>query len=81
MAQIKSAEKRNRQKDRRRARNRLVLGAMRSALKRARAAVAAGDRKNAIIKEAVKKLDSAASKGVIKKQTASRLISRLTSTR
>ena len=44
MAQIKSAEKRNRQKDRRRARNRLVLGNVRAAVKKARAAVETKDK-------------------------------------
>jgi small subunit ribosomal protein S20 len=74
-----SAEKKNRQRLRRHDRNRTVMGSMRTAVKKARAA---DDAKQpgaaALLKAAVKLIDKAASKGVIKAQTASRSISRLT---
>jgi small subunit ribosomal protein S20 len=52
---------------------------MRTAVKKARAAVEAKEAgAAALLKTAVKLIDKAASKGVIKAQTASRSISRLT---
>ena len=79
MASHKSAEKRNRQRPKRQLRNRLALGAMRTALKKARTAL---DAKSAdagtLIKQAVRAIDRAVTKGVLQKRTASRLVSRLT---
>lgn len=79
MASHKSAEKRNRQTPKRTLRNRLALGAMRTALKKARVAL---DGKSAdagaLVKQAVRAIDKAVTKGVLQKRTASRLISRLT---
>jgi small subunit ribosomal protein S20 len=74
-----SAAKRNRQRIRRRARNRMVIGKMRSALKNARAAITSsqGDA-STVIKQAVRLIDKAVTKGVIRRTTASRTISRLT---
>ena len=79
MASHKSAEKRNRQTPKRTLRNRLALGAMRTALKKARAALDAksADSKS-IVQQAVRAIDKAVTKGVLQKRTASRLISRLT---
>ncbi len=79
MASHKSAEKRNRQTPKRTLRNRLALGAMRTALKKARAALDAksADSKT-IVQQAVRAIDKAVTKGVLQKRTASRLISRLT---
>jgi small subunit ribosomal protein S20 len=94
LANIASAEKRNRQRIRRRARSLAHLTPMRTYVKRAVAAhltpmrtyvkraVAALGTKDAgkiaaAIKLAVKHIDKAAQKGVIKKMTASRKISRL----
>ena len=80
MANIKSQIKRNRQNERRRARNR----AFRSELKtRARNAVdAAGTGDAAAAEEALRlaqqKFDSAAAKGILPKNTAARRKSRLT---
>lgn len=79
MASHKSAEKRNRQTPKRTLRNRMALGSMRTALKKARAAL---DTKSAeagaLIKQAIQQIDKAVTKGVVHRRTASRLISRLT---
>ncbi len=79
MANVASAEKRNRQRIKRRARNLSHLTPMRTYVKRAVAAVAGKDpvkAKDAVAK-AIRFIDKAAQKGVIKKATASRKISRL----
>lgn len=81
MANIKSAEKKNRQRIRREARNRARKSAMRTAIKRLRAALAAKDpgQAKALLLPAVKLVDRAGRKGVIKPRTASRTVARLTS--
>ncbi len=76
----KSVEKRDRQNAKRRLRNRAAKSTVRTAIKKFNAAVAAGDKaeaKNAL-DLSVKLLDSAASKGVMHQNTASRKKSRLT---
>ena len=81
MANIKSSEKANRQRVRRTARNVAQTTAMRTAIKKLRAALGGkGAAKNLgpLLKSAVQAIDKAASKGVIKKGTASRSVSRLT---
>ena len=79
MANVKSAEKRNRQRLRRRERNLSHLTKVRTYVKRVRAAALAKDGKvAAMLEQAVRIIDKAAQKGVIKRQTASRQISRLT---
>lgn len=80
MANIKSAEKANRQRLRRTARNRVQKAAMRKAVKAVRLALASGSGKDAkgALPEAVKLIDRAGRKGLIKRNTASRLVSRLT---
>jgi small subunit ribosomal protein S20 len=79
VANVPSAEKRNRQRIKRRARNQSHLSTMRTYVKRARTAVEAKDGKVAeALKAAIKVIDKAASKGVIDRKTASRKISRLT---
>ena len=83
MANIKSSEKANRQRVTRTARNVAQTTAMRTAIKKLRAALGAqskGGAKNLapLLKSAVQAIDKAASKGVIKKGTASRSVSRLT---
>ena len=80
MANIKSSEKANRQRITRTARNVARKTAMRSAVKKVRAAI---DTKNAkaakaALPVAIRAIDMAASKGVIKRGTASRSVSRLT---
>jgi small subunit ribosomal protein S20 len=78
----KSAEKRNRQEPKRRLRNRIAVGKMRTALKQAREAVATNAAEAPkLIKNAVRFIDKAVTKGVIKRGTASRYISRLTRSR
>jgi len=75
-----SAEKRNRQAQKRRARNRTVMSALRTAVKKARTAL--DDKTDNAIelrKQAISKIDRAVSKGVLRKQTASRYVSRLAS--
>ena len=79
MANHKQAEKRTRQRAKRQLRNRLSLGAMRTALKKARAALEAksGDT-TSLVKQAVQHIDRAVTKGVLHRRNASRLIARLT---
>ncbi len=78
MASHKSAEKRNRQRPKRQLRNRVALGAMRTALKKARTALDAKSAEAiALVKQAVGQIDKAVTKGVLHRRTASRLISRL----
>ena len=78
MANIKSAQKQNRQMIKHRTRNRAAMGSLRTAVKNARTAV---DSKAAnakeLVKEAVAIIDSAVTKGILKRQTASRYVSRL----
>ena len=78
MANIKSAEKQNRKMIKNRARNRAAMAALRTAVKNARTAV---DTKSAeapaLVKDAVSIIDSAVTKGILKRQTASRYVSRL----
>jgi len=78
VANVPSAEKRNRQRLRRRQRNLLHLTKVRTYVKKVRAALASGGKPEDILKQAAKLLDKAAQKGVVKKKTASRKISRLT---
>ncbi|HXF63992.1 MAG TPA: 30S ribosomal protein S20 [Caldilineaceae bacterium] len=78
MANTKSAEKRNRQRLKREARNRIVRGSARTAVKKARLAIAAGDpNAQELVRAAERALDKAASKGVIHANNASRRKSRL----
>lgn len=79
MANHPQAKKRTRQRVKRTARNRHFRTTVRTLVKRVRTAVAAGDNQAAgeVLKEAVRHLDRAVTKGVIKRKTASRTISRL----
>jgi small subunit ribosomal protein S20 len=79
LANIKSQIKRNRQNIKRRARNRVVRGNFRSALRKARLAIEIGDveQANTAAQAATKALDKAAAKGVIHKNKAARQKSRL----
>jgi small subunit ribosomal protein S20 len=79
VANHKSAEKRNRQRPKRQLRNRMALGAMRTALKKARTALESKSTdSSSLVQQAVRAIDKAVTKGVLQKRTASRLISRLT---
>ncbi len=78
MANIASAQKQNRKMIKHRARNRAAMAALRTAVKKARGAV---DEKSTdatkLVKTAVSIIDSAVSKGILKRGTASRYVSRL----
>jgi len=80
LANIKSSEKANRQRIKRTARNVAQTTTMRTAIKKLRAAIGAKNVKvlQPLLKSAVQAIDKAESKGVIKKGTASRHVSRLT---
>jgi len=80
MANTKSADKRARHALKRRDRNRDHVSTMRTAVKRLRKAVAAGDSKTAqdLLGSTVKVVDSTAQKGVIHRNAAARTKSRLT---
>lgn len=78
MANIPSAEKQNRKMIKHRARNRAAMASLRTAVKKARTAV---DEKTndaaSLVKQAVSIIDSAVTKGILKRRTASRYVSRL----
>ena len=80
MANIQSSEKKNRQRIKREARNASQKSAMRTAVKKLRAAIAAKDAKQAeaLLKDATKLIARLGGRGVIKRRTASREVSRLT---
>lgn len=80
MANHKQAEKRNRQRLKRRARNLTHLSSMRTFIKRVRRALDGGDATTAkaSLPAAITAITKAASKGVIHRNTASRYVSRLT---
>lgn len=79
MANHPSAQRRNRQRIKRTARNRAITRSTRSAVKKARVALAAGDSKEAeaLIRAVESKIDCASSKGVVHRRAASRVKSRL----
>jgi small subunit ribosomal protein S20 len=80
VANIKSSQKANRQRITRTAHNVARKTAMRTAVKKVRAAVDSKNAKGAkdALGAAIRAIDLAASKGVIKRGTASRSVSRLT---
>ena len=80
MANNPSAEKANRQSLKRRARNKAAMSALRTAVKKARTAID-GKTANAadLRKAAISTIDKAVSRGVLKRTTASRYVSRLAS--
>lgn len=79
MANIKSAIKRNKQNEKRRISNRVYRGRARTFIQRARVLVLAEEKDQAeqTVKEAIRALDIAASKGVIHRNNAARRKSRL----
>ncbi len=79
MANHPSALKRERQAKKRKQRNRGILSAVRTAVKRVQTALSEKnqDLAKSALKEATSSLDGAASKGVIPQKRASRKISRL----
>ncbi len=78
MPNIKSAEKRVKIIKKKTLRNNMIKSGYRTAIKKFETAIASGDKeaKNLFI-DATRKVDQACSKGVIKKNTASRKKSRL----
>jgi small subunit ribosomal protein S20 len=79
LANIKSQIKRNRQNQKRRARNRVYRGSARTHVKKAHLAIESGDvdAARAATLQAVSALDKAAEKGVLHKNNASRRKGRL----
>jgi small subunit ribosomal protein S20 len=78
VANIKSQIKRNRQNEKRHERNKAVRSEIKTRLRNADTAIAAGaDDVETKVQAAVQRLDSAASKGVIHKNEAARRKSRL----
>ena len=79
MANIKSQIKRNKQNEKAHERNKAVKTGLKTAVRKFREAAEAGDaaEAQALAKDAAKKLDKAASKGVIHKNQAARRKSRL----
>jgi small subunit ribosomal protein S20 len=79
LANTRSAEKRHRQSQKRRTRNTAVRTTVKSALKKAREAIAAKDPAKAqeAFRLAAKTINKAASKGVLHARNASRHIARL----
>ncbi len=67
MANIKSQIKRNRQNEKRRLRNKSVKSSLKTAIRKFHEAAEAGDveKATALMQDAARKLDKAASKGVI----------------
>ena len=80
MANIQSSQKKNRQRIKREARNASQKSAMRTAVKKFRAAISAKDGKQteALLKEATKLISRLGGRGTVKRRTASRTVSRLT---
>ncbi|HML01495.1 MAG TPA: 30S ribosomal protein S20 [Acidimicrobiales bacterium] len=71
MANIKSQIKRNRQNERRRLRNKAVRSEMRTRTKSAVSALSSGEENAAeLLRAAVKRIDTAAARGVIHKNQA-----------
>lgn len=79
MANHKSAAKRARQSVKKNARNNATLGSVRTAEKKLRAALAAGDKANvsSLLTAYMSKISKAATKGVVHTKTAARKVSRL----
>jgi small subunit ribosomal protein S20 len=72
VANIKSQIKRNKQNEKRRLRNKSVKSSLKTAIRKFDAAIEAGDTDTAteLMRDASRKLDKAASKGVIHKNQA-----------
>ena len=78
MANIRSQIKRNRQNEKRRLRNKAVRSEVKTRVKRAlTVAEDGGEDRDEALRQAIKRIDKAASKGVIHKNQAARRKSRL----
>ena len=80
MANIKSAKKRILVNETKAARNKSIRSAVKTAIKKVDAAIAAGDKAAAdvTLRAAITEIEKATSKGVYHKNTAARKVSRLT---
>ncbi len=81
MPSHKSAVKRERQNVKRNSRNAVARSSARTSVKKLREVIASGNKEEAIkgLKEVTKKLDTAASKGVIHRNNAANRVSSLAS--
>lgn len=77
MPQTKQAVKALRQDTKRHEKNRVVKAALKTTIKKTRQAIAAGKVEETTLRKALKDIDKAAQKRLIKKNTASRKKSRL----
>jgi small subunit ribosomal protein S20 len=78
VANIASAQKKNRQMIKHRAANRAAMSSLRTAVKSARAAVDAKAADAAdVVKAAISTINKAVTKGLLKKNTGARYVSRL----
>ena len=79
MANIKSQIKRNKQNEKRRLRNRHIIGRARTSVKKARESISTGVQDEAVesTRMAISALDKAVEKGVLHKNNAARRKSRL----
>jgi small subunit ribosomal protein S20 len=79
LANIKSSQKKNRQRIKNEARNRSQRAELRTAIKKVRSAIATKDAKKATeaLSPALRLIDRAGRKGVLKANSASRTVSRL----
>ena len=80
MPNIKSAKKRVKVTATKTLRNQMIKSALKSSIRKYRAAIAAGDKDAAAVayKDAVKKVDKAVNKGILHKNNAARKKSRFT---
>ncbi len=80
MANIKSAKKRIRVSQKKHDRNKSIKSGVKTAIKKVETAVAANDRTAAqeALREAISKINKAATKGVYHKNNAARKVSRIT---
>jgi small subunit ribosomal protein S20 len=72
VANTPSAQKRIRQNEKRRLRNRAVRSAVRSSVKGAREALTKGPDSVAAVRDAIRALDRAVTKGILHRNTAAR---------
>ena len=77
MANIKSQIKRNRQNDKANERNRAVRSELKTRTKRVDDAISAGDDVTELYRDAISRIDQAAAKGVLHKNTAAHRKARL----
>jgi small subunit ribosomal protein S20 len=77
MAHNKSQKKRNRQNEKLRQSNKALMSDLKTSIKKVETAAAAGEPTDALYRDAQKKIDVAAEKGVLHPNTAARKKSRL----